>query len=187
LILAGGQCGAVVARSQSGRPSGSAVSGRGNRCQGSYAVDMSEPARELPELDAEDALRGVVNQLTVHGQRMPVIIPGSVIDALRDFAAILLAVRDSGYLPRLMRQAMPWTAPLTEGELAQFASGIADAAASGDHAPERLAAVLREWRETAEILSDPHALEEIQAARAAIARGDLIRGREALIALRPRR
>jgi hypothetical protein len=150
-------------------------------------VDMSEPARELPELDAEDALRGVVNQLTVHGQRMPVIIPGSVIDALRDFAAILLAVRDSGYLPRLMRQAMPWTAPLTEGELAQFASGIADAAASGDHAPERLAAVLREWRETAEILSDPHALEEIQAARAAIARGDLIRGREALIALRPRR
>ncbi len=159
----------------------------GGSLPAAYAVHVSEPARELPDLDAEDALRGVVNQLTVHGQRMPVIIPGSVIEALRDFAAILVAARGSGYLPRLMRQAMSWTAPLTDGELDQFASGIADAAGSGDHAPERLAAVLREWRETAQVLSDPHALEELEAARADIARGDVVRGREALIALRPRR
>lgn len=148
---------------------------------------MSEPARELPELDAEDALRGVVNQLTIHGQRVPVIIPGSVIQALRDFAGILVAARDSGYLPGLMRQAMPWTAPLSDGELDQFASGIAHASGSGDRAPERLATVLREWRETAEVLSDPNALEEIEAARADIARGDGVRGRDALAALRPRK
>jgi|HubBroStandDraft_1064217.scaffolds.fasta_scaffold15424_2 hypothetical protein len=148
---------------------------------------MSEPAQELPELDAEDALRGVVNQLTIHGQRMPVIIPGSVIAALRDFAGILIAARDSGELPRLMRQAMPWTAALSGGDLDRFAADITRASSSGDHAPERLAAVLREWRETAEILRDPHALEEIEAARADIARGDVVRGREALAALRPRR
>jgi hypothetical protein len=86
-----------------------------------------------------------------------------------------------------MRQAMSWTAPLSESELDQFAAGIADASGSGDRAPERLAAVLREWRETAEVLSDPHALEEIEAARADIARGGGIRGRGALVALRPRR
>ena len=48
---------------------------------------MSEPA---PELDTEDALRGVVNQLVIHGQRMPVIIPGSVIELMRTMAAELL-------------------------------------------------------------------------------------------------
>jgi hypothetical protein len=175
-------------REQAGAPS-SAVSGRFGHAMPcfAYAGYMSEPAREPPQLEAEDALRGVVNQLTVGGQRMPVIIPGSVIEALRDFAGLLLAARDSGYLPRLMRQAMPWTAPLSDSELDEFAAGIADASDSGDRAPERLAAVLREWRETAEVLGDPRALEEIEAARADIARGNGARGREALAALRPRK
>jgi hypothetical protein len=137
-------------------------------------------------VDAEDALRGVVNQLTIRGQRMPVIIPGSVIKALRNFAGILVAARNSGFLPGLMRQAMPWTDPLSDSELDESASGIADASGSGDHAPERLAAVLREWRETAEVLSDPHAPDEIRSARADIARGGGVDGREALAALRPR-
>jgi hypothetical protein len=159
----------------------------GKLARHAYAVSMNEAARELPELDAEDALHGVVNQLTIHGQRMPVIIPGSVIEALRDFAGILLAARNSGYLPSLMRQAIPWAAPLSDRELDQFASAMADASGSGDHAPERVAAALREWRETAEILSEPHGLEEIEAARADIARGDVVRGREALAALRPRK
>jgi hypothetical protein len=48
---------------------------------------MSEPA---PELDTEDALHGVVNQLIIHGQRMPVIIPGSVIELMRTLAEIFL-------------------------------------------------------------------------------------------------
>ena len=149
----------------------------GKLARDAYAVRMNEPARELPELGAEDALHGAVNQLTIHGQRMPVIIPGSVIEALRDFPRILLAARNSGYLASLMGQAMPWAAPLSDGELDQFASAIADASSSGDHAPERLAAALREWR----------VLEEIETAQADIARGDLFRGREALAALRPRR
>jgi hypothetical protein len=47
---------------------------------GAYAGVMSEP---VPELEVEDALRGVVSQLVINGERMPVIIPGSVIEALR--------------------------------------------------------------------------------------------------------
>ena len=148
---------------------------------------MSEPASEPPELDAQDALRGVVNQLTIHGQRIPVIIPGSVIEALRDFAALLQGAREKGYLDRLLPTAMPWIEPLSGDEREQFVSDLAQAASAGDHAPERLAAVLREWRETAEILADPKAMAELAESADAAARGDVIRGRDAVRALRPRR
>jgi hypothetical protein len=145
---------------------------------------MSEPAREpVPELDAEDALHGVVNQLTINGERMTVIIPGSVIEALRAFAEL---VRSTPYLPKLLPRAMPWAAPLNESELSEFASELVEAAASGDHAPERLATVMRAWRETAEILGNPEALAELAESAYAIRHGDVIRGREAVRALRPR-
>src|SRR5260221_8196273 len=117
---------------------------------------MSVPAREpVPELDAEDALHGVVNQLTINGQRMTVIIPGSVIEALRAFSELVAYVEKAGFLRTLLLRAMPWATPLPESGMDEFASELADAAASGDHAPERLAAVLREWRGTAEIYADP--------------------------------
>ena len=148
---------------------------------------MSEPAREpVPELDAGDALRGVVNQLTINGERMTVIIPGSVIEALRVFAEILGNLGKTAYLPKLLPRAMPWAAPLNESELSEFASELVEAAASGDHAPERLATVMRAWRETAEILGDPEALAELAESADAIRHGDVIRGREAVRALRPR-
>lgn len=117
---------------------------------------MSVPAREpVPELDAEDALHGVVNQLIVNGQRMPVIIPGSVIETLRLFAELLIHAENAGYLHELLPEAMPWAAPLSEDELSRLASDLTRAAGSGEHAPERLAAVIREWRATAEIYDDP--------------------------------
>lgn len=53
-----------------------------------------------------------------------------------------------------------------------------------DRVPERLAAVLRE---TAEVLRDPRAIGEIEAARADMASGSGVRGGEAVAALRPRR
>jgi hypothetical protein len=122
---------------------------------------MSEPA---PELDAEDALRGVVNQLTINGERMPVIIPGSVIEALRVFAALLTDAQVAGYLPPLLLQAMPWARSLPEDDLSKLVSELAEAAASGAHAPERLAALIREWRATAEIYADPAEAERLRQA-----------------------
>jgi hypothetical protein len=155
-------------------------------CYAVYAGYVGEP-EPAPELDPEDALRGVVNQLTIHGQKMPVIIPGSVIEALTLVAKLVINAQSAGYLPDLMRQAMPWTAPLSDEELDQFATAIAGASSSGDHAAERLAAVMREWRDTAEILGDHDALAEIKAARDEIADGRFFRGREAIEAMRPRR
>jgi hypothetical protein len=119
---------------------------------------MTVPARKPdpePELEAEDALRGVVNQLVINGERIPVIIPGSVIEALRLLAELFRQAGTAGYLPKLLPRAMPWAEPLPPGDLPQFASELVEAASGGDHAPERLAAVMRAWRATAEIYDDP--------------------------------
>jgi hypothetical protein len=122
---------------------------------------MSEPARRLdadesaPELDAEDALHGVVNQLIVNGQRMSVIIPGSVMAMMPVLAELLRKAEAAGYLHALLPVTMPWVSVLPEAELAAFATALADAAASGVHAPERLGACLREWQATAEVYADP--------------------------------
>lgn len=124
-------------------------------------VHMSEPA---PELDAEDALHGVVNQLVINGERMPVIIPGSVIESMRILGVLLANAQASGRLPGLLVQAMPWASPLPETDLAQLGSDLAGAAASGPHAPERLAALLREWQATAEVYADPAEAERLRQA-----------------------
>jgi hypothetical protein len=82
---------------------------------------VSEPAREpVPELDAEDAMRGVVSQLFINGQRMPVIIPGSVIKTLRLLAGLLARADMSRYLLQLIPVAMPWARPLPADDLAEF-------------------------------------------------------------------
>jgi hypothetical protein len=145
---------------------------------------MSAP---VPELEVEDALRGVISQLVINGERMPVIIPGSVIEALRFLAVLLGNAQAAGKLPGLVLQAMPWARSLSADDLNQLASDLVDAAASAEHAPERLATVLREWGETAEILGDPEEVAELAASDEAVARGDVIRGQEAVRALRPRR
>jgi hypothetical protein len=144
---------------------------------------MSEHA---PELDAEDALHGVVNQLLINGERMPVIIPGSVIESLRILGVLLANAQASGHLSALLVQAMPWANALSGDDLNRFASELVGAAASGEHAPEQLATLLREWRETAEILDDPEDRAAFAASDDAVARGDVIRGSEAVRALRPK-
>jgi hypothetical protein len=129
---------------------------------------MSEPAYELGadhefdpghELDAEDALHGVVNQLIINGQRMSVIIPGSVIEIMPMLAELLRKGHAAGYLPSLLSAAMPWASVLPETDRERFASDLADAAAAGTRAPERLAACLREWQATAEVYADPSEAE----------------------------
>lgn len=82
---------------------------------------------------------------------------------------------------------MPWAAPLGEDDLDQLVSDLVEATNTGERAPERLAAVMREWGETAEILGDPEDMTALAASDEAIARGDVIRGSEAVRALRPRR
>jgi hypothetical protein len=147
---------------------------------------MSEPASVLPELDAEDALRGVVNQLMINGERMSVIVPGSVIETLR-LVGLLLSETQAGFLPKLVVQAMPWASPLPSDDLVEFAADLAAAAGSGDHAPEQVAALMREWRETAEVLGDPQALAELRESADAVAAGDVVVGRDAVRELCPRR
>jgi hypothetical protein len=141
---------------------------------------MSEPAVELPADDAplaraaEDARRGVATHLTIHGERVAVIMPEGVIEALREVAALLTNERIASHLPALLPRAMSWTSSLPEADLPVFISELAAAAASGGDAPEKVAAVLREWRATAEIYADPReaarlrqALQEAREGKAA--------------------
>jgi hypothetical protein len=125
-----------------------------------YADGMSEPA---PELDVEDALRGEVNQLIVNGQRMPVIVPGSVIDALQLFAVLLQNARAAGRLPSQLSSVMPWIKSLPERELWRFADDLAAAAASREHAAEHVSRTMLGWRATAEVYSDPGLLAALKA------------------------
>jgi hypothetical protein len=148
---------------------------------------MSVPAEEpVPELDAGDAVRGVIAQLTINGERMSVIVPGSVIEALSAFAELVAAADRHGYLTEALSASMPWTVPLNATELSEFGAALRDASSSGDYVVERMAAVLRAWHETADLLGDPAAAEDLKDAQAAIDRGDVIRGPEAVQALRPR-
>jgi hypothetical protein len=122
---------------------------------------MSEPAAELPADDAllaraaEDARRGVATHLTIHGERVAVIMPEDVIEALREVAALLTNEHIASYLPSLLPTAMSWTRSLPATDLPVFISELAAAATSGRDAPEKVAAVLREWQATAEIYADP--------------------------------
>jgi hypothetical protein len=122
----------------------------------------------------------------INGERMSVIIPGSVIETLR-LVGVLLSQTQPGFLPKLVVQAMPWTRSLPSEDLVEFATELAVAAGSGDHAPEHVASLMREWRETAEILGDPEALAELRESADAVAAGDVVVGRDAVRELRPRR
>jgi hypothetical protein len=127
---------------------------------------MSEPALELVDDDAPltraaaDAARGVVTHLTIHGERVAVIVPESVIEALSGFAILLTAEHALTALP----EAMPWAKSLPPADLPALAADLAAAAASGPDAPEQLAAVLLEWQATAEIYTDPDEAERLRQA-----------------------
>jgi hypothetical protein len=122
---------------------------------------MSEPS---PELDQEDALRGVVNQLIVHGRRMPVIVPGSVMEMMPVWAELLRTAQERGYLNSLLPTVMPWVAVLPEAEMSMFANDLTRAVSSGTRAPERIAACLREWQATAEIHADQEESDRLRQA-----------------------
>ena len=116
-------------RASRGDPQARSLMGRApkrSRRAGAYADGMSESATELPADDAplaraaDDARRGVATHLTINGVRVAVIMPEGVIEALRDFAAMLTDERIATYLPTLLPRAMPWTRSLPEADVPAF-------------------------------------------------------------------
>jgi hypothetical protein len=158
----------AIARQPARNPTGRAP--KRSRWVGAYAGGMSESAAELPADDAplaraaDDARRGVATHLTINGVRVAVIMPEGVIEALRDFAAMLTDERIATYLPTLLPRAMPWTRSLPESDVPAFVADLAAAAAGGNDAPEKVAAVIREWQTTAEIYGDPREVTRLRQA-----------------------
>lgn len=130
---------------------------------------MSEPAPEMAVEDeplakaADNVRRGVVTHLTIHGERVAVIIPEPVINALRVFADILTE-QTAHMLPEAIRAAIPWTRVLPDADLPIFAAELAEAASAGRDSPELVATLIREWRATAEAYADPAILDALTSA-----------------------
>ena len=57
---------------------------------------------------------------------------------------------------------MPWASVLPQADRDKFVFDLAQAAGGGTHAPERLAACLREWQATAEAYADPSEAERLR-------------------------
>jgi hypothetical protein len=131
---------------------------------------MSEPAAEVAAEDAplaraaDNARHGVVTHLTMEGQRVAVIMPQAVIDALSAFAEILSSEERADRLPGTIRAAIPWTRLLPADDLRSFAAELSAAAAAGRDAPDLVATVLREWQVTAEAYADPETLAALTTA-----------------------
>jgi hypothetical protein len=134
-------------------------------CRHIYAEGMSEPAYEpdVPDL-ASATGRPVKGGLTIDGQRVVAIFPEATIDALGFFAKMLVDESQSDSLPALVRQAMPWSKRLSDEQIRTFASELAMAASSGADAPERVAAVMLGWRDSAELSANPDEAERLRRA-----------------------
>lgn len=134
-----------------------------------YDEDMSEPAPEVSVevepliLAVDNARRNIVTHLTIHGERVAVIMPAAVIDALRVFADVITREQAALRLPTAISAAIPWTRVLPAAELPLFAAELAEAAAAGPDAPELIATLIREWRATAEAYADPEILAALTA------------------------
>jgi hypothetical protein len=132
---------------------------------------MREPAPELPAESepltgaAENARRGVVTHITVHGERVAAIVPESIVKLLSDLMALLAG--DPHYaslLPQVLPEAFPWARSLPSHELKALVLELRQAAAAGGpEGAEQVEHVLAGWQATAEAYADPAILAALRA------------------------
>jgi hypothetical protein len=137
-----------------------------------YIGTMSEPATDLPAESepltgaAENARRGVVTHITVHGERVAAIVPESLVRLLNDLVALLAAGDPfmTTTFPQVLPQVFPWARSLPPHELKAAARELHQAAAVGaPDAAELIEETLAGWRATAEVYADPAALAALRA------------------------
>ena len=128
---------------------------------------MSEFAHELPADSgplagaAENAQRGVVTHITVHGERVAAIVPEALFEMVNYLVALLASDQSLLQLPAILSAAFPWAQFLPPHELKAFARELREAAASDT--PGRVEHVMHGWRATADVYADPALLEALQA------------------------
>jgi hypothetical protein len=139
---------------------------------------MSEPAPGLPAgtlvSAVNNARRGVVTHITIHGERVAAIVPESVIEAFRIFAAIVTS--NESTLPLGVLQAIfRWARSLPPDQLQQFAAELTAATASSTREltaaaaggrvklPDLMGRVINAWKATAEAYADPARTEALRA------------------------
>jgi hypothetical protein len=121
-----------------------------------------------------NARSGVVTHITIHGERVAAIVPESVIEASRIFAAIVTS-NESALPPGVLQAMFPWARSLPPDELQEFAAGLTAAAASSTpeltaaavsgrvKLPDLMGRVINAWKATAEVHADPALTEALSA------------------------
>jgi hypothetical protein len=122
------------------------------------------PAPELPA-DAESlGRRSALTYMTINGERIALIVPASLMEALRILAVLLSSGQVSGELPALLPEVYTWARDLPEHELRVFAAELGEALrGGGPDAPELMERVVAGWRATAEAYADPELLAALRA------------------------
>jgi hypothetical protein len=120
---------------------------------------MSEFAYELPAESgplagaAENAQRGVVTHITVHGERVAAIVPESLFEMVNHLVALLAGNQSLAELITILPAAFPWARSLPPHELSAFARELHAAAAN--QSTDRVEPVLLGWHATADVYADP--------------------------------
>ena len=118
---------------------------------------MGQSTLELPAetlISAiENARRGVVTHITVKGERVAAIVSESTLAMSQLLAALLTSEMAASALPAVLPAAFPWARSLpdtdTHTHLKAFAGELREAVVA--ESPERVARVLNDWQQVAEV------------------------------------
>ena len=114
---------------------------------------MVQPAPELPAdtlvSAVDNARRGAVTHITIHGERVAAIVSESTL-AMARLATVLLANElAASALPAVLSTAFPWASAIPVDELTAFAGELRAAVVA--ELPERVERVLIDWQAVAEV------------------------------------
>jgi hypothetical protein len=114
---------------------------------------MVQSAPELPAdtlvSAVDNARRGVVTHITIHGERVAAIVSESTL-AMAQLATVLLASElAASALPAVLAAAFPWANSIPADELTAFAGDLREAVVA--ELPERVERVLIDWQAVAEV------------------------------------
>jgi hypothetical protein len=131
---------------------------------------MSEAAPELPAESgplsgaAENARRGLITHVTIHGERVAAIVPEFLVNLVDDLMALLANDVTLTTLPMVLPEAFPWVRSLPAHEVKALARELRDAASAGTpEAAELVDNILAGWQATAEAYADPGTLAALRA------------------------
>lgn len=99
----------------------------------------------------------------INGERVTLIVPGSLAEPMRILAGLLASEKASAVLPVLLADVYPWARHLPLEALEEFGADLRSALRDGAEAPGHMEQAVMSWRATAEAYADPDLLAALRA------------------------